>query len=398
MQHATQVALSKRILAHLDARTTDTMDGPDAEEALTHTDIAAFTCPDRPRREWERLFLGMPQCVALSGQIRETGDFLTNDDLRVPILVTRDSEGRARAYLNICRHHGARLTTGCGKARRSFTCPLHGWTYGTNGHLIEIPGRPVFDSAEQALHALTELPLEESHGMIWVAPRPEIAADPSPDLKGLDEELARYGFGGYHHYETRTGVWKMNWKIAIDTFLGSGHFPVLHEETVAPSPFANLSIVDTFGQNSREVVPRRAIIDFRDKPEDDWNLVEQAAIVYILFPNIVVVVQNDHYEIWRFYPVEGKVDEVKVHLDFHIPEPVTTDEAAAHWRRTIDLVMRAVETECVPIGEAIQANMLFGGREKITQGRHGPALHHFEKTVAEAVEARSPDSEPRAAE
>jgi nitrite reductase/ring-hydroxylating ferredoxin subunit len=392
MQHATQVALAKRLLAHLDAKTTDTVD------AVAHNDVTAFTCPDRLEREWRQLFLGMPQYVGLSGQIRDAGDFLTNDDLGVPILVTRDTEGRARAYLNVCRHRGARLTEGCGKAGRSFTCPYHGWTYDTNGHLIGIPDRRNFDGVEQALYGLTELPLEERHGMLWVAPRPEISANPSPDLRGLEDDLASYGFGDYHHYETRVGHWKMNWKIAIDTFLESYHFPVLHKETVAPLLFPNLCVVDTFGQNLREVFPRRAIVDFREQPQSDWDLIEQSAIVYILFPNIAVVVQIDHYEIWRIYPVEGKVDEVKVYLDFYIPEPATTDKAIGHWRRNMDLVMRTVETEDFPVGETIQAGMLSGAQDKIVYGRNEPALHHFEKTVAEAVGARLSESEPRAAE
>ena len=166
MLHSTQVALSKRLLAHVDAKTTDTVD------AVAHNDVVAFTCPDRLAREWEHLFLGMPQYVGLSGQIRETGDFLTNDDLGVPILVTRDKQGKARAFLNVCRHRGARLAEGCGKAGRSFSCPYHGWTYDTNGHLIGIPDRRNFDGVDQALYGLTELPMTELHGMLWVAPRP----------------------------------------------------------------------------------------------------------------------------------------------------------------------------------------------------------------------------------
>ena len=387
MQHATQIALSKRILAHLDAKTTDTVD------AVAYDDVTAFTCPDRLEREWRRLFLGMPQYVGLSGQIGETGDFLTNDDLSVPILVTRDIEGRARAYLNICRHHGARLAVGRGKAGRSFTCPLHGWTYDTKGRLIGIPGRRDFDGAEQAHHGLTELPLEERHGMIWVAPRPEISADPSPDLGGLDEELASYGFEDFHHYETRAGVWKMNWKIAVDTILEPYRFPDLHRGAAAPLPFPNLCVVDTFELNSREVFPRRGIADFHDRPESDWDLVEQSTIVYIVFPNIVVVVQLDHYEIWRLYPVGGKVNEVKVHLDFHGPKPATTNKAVEHWRRNMDLVMRTFETEGFPIGESIQAGILSGARKEVTYCRDEPALYHFEKTVAEAVAARSPGIE-----
>ena len=392
MLHSTQVALSKRVLAHLDARTTDTTSG------IAHNDVAAFTCPDRLAREWERLFLGMPQYVGLSGQIRETGDFLTNDDLGVPILVTRDKDGGARAFLNVCRHRGARLVEGCGKAGRSFSCPYHGWTYDTNGHLIGIPDRRNFDGVEQALYGLTELPLAERHGMLWVAPRPEISADPNPNLEGLDEDLASFHFADYHHYETRVTQWKMNWKIAIDTFLEPYHFAVLHKTTVGPLLFPNLCVVDTFGQNLREVFPRRGIVEMAEKPEAEWDLVEQSAIVYILFPNIAVVAQIDHYEIWRIYPVEGKVDEVKVYLEFYIPEPASSEKAVGHWRRNMDLVMRTVETEDFPVGEGIQAGLLSGAQDLIVYGRNEPALHHFENAVAEAVGARLQAAETTAAE
>ena len=381
MDQPTQIALSKRILAHLEAKTTDTVD------AIAHNTVEAFTCPDRLDREWKQLFLGMPQYVGLSCLIREPGDFLTNDDLGVPILVTRDVDGRARGYLNVCRHRGARLAEGCGKAGRSFTCPYHGWTYDTRGHLIGIPDRRNFDGVEQALYGLTELPLEERHGMIWVAPRPEISANPSPNLEGLDAEFASYDFAGYHHHDTRVGHWKMNWKIAIDTFLEPYHFPILHKETVGPIFFPNLCVVDGFGQNLREIFPRRGIVEMHDQAEADWDLVKHSAIVYQLFPNTVVVVKIDHLEIWQIYPVEGKTDECKVYLEFYIPEPVTNDKALEHWRRNLDLVLRTVETEDFPAGEGIQSGMLSGAQKHIIYGRNEPALHHFEKAAARAVGA-----------
>jgi nitrite reductase/ring-hydroxylating ferredoxin subunit len=392
MLHSTQVALSKRILAHLDAKTTDTVD------TVAHNDVTAFTCPDRLDREWRRLFLGMPQYIGLSGQIRDVGDFLTNDDLGVPILVTRDTEGKARAFLNVCKHRGARLADGCGAAGRSFTCPYHGWTYDTNGHLIGIPDRRNFDGVEQALYGLTELPLEERHGMIWVAPRPEIAANPCPNLGALDDELGHYGFGDYHHYETRVGHWRMNWKIAIDTFLEPYHFPILHRNTVGPVFFPNLCVVDGFGQNLREVLPRRGIIEMHEQDEADWDLVKHSAIVYQLFPNIVVVVQIDHHEIWRIYPVEGKPDECKVYLEFYIPEPADTDKAVTHWSKNLDLTLRTVETEDFPTGEGIQAGLLSGAQERMIYGRNEPALQYFEKAAAEAVGSRLSGSEIRTAE
>jgi len=179
----------------------------------------------------------------------------------------------------------------------------------------------------------------------------------------------------------------MNWKIAIDTFLEPYHFPILHKNTVGPIFFPNLCVVDGFGQNLREIFPRRGIVEMHDQAETEWDLVKHSAVVYQLFPNIVVVVQIDHYEIWRIYPVEGKPDECKVYLEFYIPEPATSEKAVEHWRRNLDLVLRTVETEDFPAGEGIQSGMRSGAQDHIVYGMNEPALHHFEKTAARAVGA-----------
>lgn len=387
MEHATQVALSKRLLAHIDAKTTD------YAPSVAHNDVAAFNCPDRLAREWRALFMGMPQYLGLTCQIREPGDYFTNDDLGVPILVTRDHQGQPRAFLNVCRHRGARLAEGRGNAGRRFSCPYHAWSYDTSGKLVGIPDRGSFDDIDPALHGLRELPLAVRHGLIYVSPKPGGTLDLDPVFNGLDAEFASYRFADYHHYDTKVGRWKMNWKIAIDTFLEPYHFPVLHKTTVGPLLFPNLCIVDTFGKNLREIFPRRGIVEMREEPESDWDLVEQSAIVYILFPNIAVVVQIDHYEIWRIYPAPDKVDETVVYLEFYIPEPATSDKAVEHWRKNLDLVLRTVETEDFPTGEGIQAGLASGAQDRIVYGRNEPALQFFEKTVTDAVGASPPAAE-----
>ncbi len=379
MQHMTQVELSKRVLAHVDAGTTDTT------ESVFRNDITAFTCDHRLAREWEELFLGRPQYLGLSCLVCKPGDYLTNDDLGVPLLVTRDDSGELRAFLNVCRHRGARLVDGCGHAGRGFTCPYHGWTYDIGGRLRGIPDRRNFDGVATAEHGLREIAVVEYHGMIWGAPRPGVEFDIAEMLGGLESEFASYDFGTCHLYGTRSRRWRMNWKIAVDTFLEPYHFPVLHKDTVGPIFFPNLCVVDGFGSNIREVLPRRGIVAMRDQDEADWDLVTNSAIIYLLFPNIVVVVQIDHYEIWRIYPVAGRPDECTVYLEFYIPEPATTDKARGHWDRNLDLTMRTVETEDFPAGEGIQAGLLSGAQDTLVYGRNEPALQLFEKAVADSV-------------
>ena len=119
----------------------------------------------------------------------------------------------------------------------------------------------------------------------------------------------------------------MNWKIIIDTFLEPYHFTPLHNDTVAPIFFPSLCLFEPFGRNLRETLPRRSIVELRDKPASDWDLIRHTAIVYVLFPNTVFVMQADHAEVWRVFPSDARADRSHVDLEFYIPEPATTEKA-----------------------------------------------------------------------
>jgi hypothetical protein len=48
-------------------------------------------------------------------------------------------------------------------------------------------------------------------------------------------------------------------------------------------------------------------------------------------------------------------------------------------------VIRVVETEDFPVGEDIQRGFRSGAQEHITFGRNEPGLHHFHRSVREAL-------------
>jgi phenylpropionate dioxygenase-like ring-hydroxylating dioxygenase large terminal subunit len=178
---------------------------------------------------------------------------------------------------------------------------------------------------------------------------------------------------------------KFNWKLVIDTFLEPYHFAVLHRDTVGPIFIPNLCLFDGFGLNLRETLPRRTIVELNEQPESDWDLVKHTAMVYVLFPNTVVVMQADHLETWRVYPVPGKPDECVTCLDFYIPEPADTESAKRHWERNMDLTIRTVAEEDFPTMAGIQRGLLSGAQESVIIGRNEPALIHWEQACAKAL-------------
>ena len=380
MRQQTQIDLAQRVFDHLDAETTDLSD------QITVNPVSAYNCENRLAGEMQ-LIRSQPILIGLSAKMPNPRDYLTDDNTGVPVIVVRDDDGQVRAFVNACKHRGAKVLSGAGRCGRLLVCPYHAWTYDLTGRLAVVPHKDDFEGFDTDNCRLTELPTVEHDGLIWVRPSGTEPIDADAHLGGLADEFASYGFAGYHHYETRRIDCEMNWKIIIDTFLEPYHFAVLHRDTVAPIFFPNLCLLDTFGRNLRETLPRRTITEMRDQPSENWDLVKHTAIVYVLFPNTVFVMQADHAEVWRVFPRNGRTDQSVTFLEFYTPESVTTQSARGHWERNMDLVVRTVQHEDFPVGEDSQTVFNSGMLDQVVYGKNEPALAFFETTMTAAVEA-----------
>ncbi len=379
-----QRSLMRRALAHVASGTTD------VAESVFLNPASSYTDPKQLAAECELLFRRKPLLMGMSCQLPEPGDCITDDLSGVPVLIVRGQDRKVRAFLNVCTHRGARVVEGAG-SRRAMSCPYHGWTFALDGTLAGIPDQRSFPGIDPAKYGLTPLPCAERNGMIWVVPTPSpdgsSELDAAAYLDALDPEFAALKLEGYHHYQTRVIRHKMNWKLVVDTFLEPYHFAVLHRNTIAPLFYSNVCLFDAIGPHLREVLPRRSLETQKDLPEDQWNYIAHNTIVYVLFPNTVFVVQIDRVETWRVFPVDGKVDECVMHLDFFIPNPIDSDSARRHWERNMDLTVRTVCDEDFPTGEGIQRNLSLGLRKHTVFGLNEPALAHFEQTISKHVTA-----------
>jgi phenylpropionate dioxygenase-like ring-hydroxylating dioxygenase large terminal subunit len=313
------------------------------------------------------------------------GDWMTHDYTGVPILLARRPDGSVSASLNVCRHRGARVAEGCGSGAGSFSCPYHGWTYGLDGKVVARPDERSFTGFDRATAGLRTLPVVEKYGMVWVCPTPEATLDVDGLLDGLATDLAAYRFDTFHHYETRVLQRRINWKLAVDTFLESYHIGALHYDTIGPLYYSNRSTFDGFGRNLRWIAPRRTIGELRNMPESRWDLIDQAVIVYLLFPNTVLVMVQDHLETWHLFPAGNGVDETRMYVSLYTPEPALTDSARRHWNNNFDLLMATVENQDFPVSEGIQRGFYSGAQDDIVFGCNGPALQHYHRSLKSAL-------------
>ncbi|HEY2402811.1 MAG TPA: Rieske (2Fe-2S) protein, partial [Steroidobacteraceae bacterium] len=74
--------------------------------------------------------------AAHTAELRETGSYLTLQVGDFPILLTRARDGRIHAFVNSCRHRGARVCQEPHGVAPKLVCPYHQWTYELDGRLF----------------------------------------------------------------------------------------------------------------------------------------------------------------------------------------------------------------------------------------------------------------------
>jgi phenylpropionate dioxygenase-like ring-hydroxylating dioxygenase large terminal subunit len=378
MEQATQVALARRVIGFVDRGTTELAD------AIYLNPVATYSSAEQAARERDVLFRDHPLFFGLSCELPNPGDYRADDLSGAPILVVRNSAGRLKAFLNVCRHRGAKVATGTGSGKRLFVCPYHAFTYDLDGRLTRLPAEG-FPGVSCAERSLVELPVAERHGMIWVRGTPGGDIDIDALLGGLAPEFAAYRLETYSHYKTQTLAKEMNWKLVIDTFLETWHVATLHRETVGPIFQPNVNAFDAFGRNGRLIIPRRSMMELRAEPESSWDFLKHSAIVYTLFPNALLVWQGDHFETWRAFPVGTDTARCVAEAALFTPTPAVTDKAKRHWDRNFDLLMRTVDAEDFPVCLDIQRGFGAGAQQHIMFGRNEPALGHYHRSLRDAL-------------
>ncbi len=380
MEAVEQINVGRALLALIECGTTAMAD------TVYQQPVSEYMSENVAAAERDKLFGAQAQCLGFSGLLPVAGSYCAHAESGRPLLLTRAEDGKFRAFLNVCRHRGSMVTTGCGRDRQ-LRCPYHAWAYGLDGTLQQRPHDGAFAEIPRQQLSLTEVPAAEYQGMLWVGGS-HSAISPQTFLGGLDRELSAYELDKYQLYCTRRLSCHMNWKLVMDTFFESYHFSALHRDSIAPIFHSNLTTFDAFGDHFRLVAARRTIQQLHDQPESDWDLLPHIAAIYVLFPNVVVVWQGDHFELWEIYPDPERVDSSVARLSLYVGTSADSDSARRYWDRNLDLVLRTVEEEDFVVGEATQKGFATGAQAHFLFGRNEPALAHYHRAVTRTLTTR----------
>lgn len=100
----------------------------------------AFTDRTIFEKEYVAIFDKCWLYLGHASELPEPGSYLTRTVARRPVLFNRDKDGEFHALLNACPHRGAMVCRERHGKSRAFMCMYHGWTFGSDGHLMNLPG------------------------------------------------------------------------------------------------------------------------------------------------------------------------------------------------------------------------------------------------------------------
>ena len=205
-------------------------------------------------RERERIVHADWYCVGRTEDVA-TGSFVVVDVVGESVILVRDRDGVLRAFLNACRHRGARLCEGAGPVGRTIVCPYHAWSYRLDGALAGTPNVADDELIDRASLGLMGVALDVWDGFVWVT----LAEDPSL----LRDQLAlwssddpfqweRYGVGELVVGAKTTYDVAANWKLIVENYNECLHCVNVHPELV-------------------QMVPLYKSGDVIEPAEPDWN-------------------------------------------------------------------------------------------------------------------------------
>ena len=200
------------------ARRVDHLVRHDVVHRSLYTDAELFDL------EMLRVFGGTWLYLAHESELPEPGDFVRRRMGRRQVLIVRTEDGELRGLLNRCTHRGTTLVGEEGGCAKRFVCPYHGWSFGLDGRIQNLPVPDSYDRLYERPFDLGQVALATRAGFVFGT----LAAEPMPldDWLGaagpwLDAHVARYP-GGEMRVQRRTltqeyaANWKMSWDNAAD--------------------------------------------------------------------------------------------------------------------------------------------------------------------------------------
>lgn len=132
-----------------------------APDTFSRVPYGLFQREDVLAAEQRKVFEGAVwNYLGLEAEVPNAGDFKTTFVGRMPVVMTRDTDGEVYAFENRCAHRGALLTLDDFGNAKEHTCVYHAWRYDLQGNLRGV----AFEKGVNGKGGMPESFCKEQHG------------------------------------------------------------------------------------------------------------------------------------------------------------------------------------------------------------------------------------------
>jgi len=353
--------------------------------------------------ERDRVFGTSWVAVALADDVT-TGRLLVRSIGGKSILLTRNSAGELRSFLNSCRHRGTELAVDDCDVASTIRCPYHRWGYTLDGVLVATPR---FEDVAIENFARDDFGLHpvrvEAWGCLIFACLDPSTAPLADWLGDLPDRTRGYGLHTWRVHESQTITINANWKLIAENYQEYYHLTWVHPELAKVS-----RVEDHYRFQGPGMYCGQTTTPVSTNDRDDWSTLPPAAGLdtsdtvsgrfISLFPNVLLSILPNHAFVIILEPItSGQTIETCTWLVPQSSGDVSEDAFATTRSFWLD-----VNNEDIDIVERGQRGIERGG---FTSGRLSPRfeepLHRFHNMIADRfvgldrIPAGDPnDSEP----
>jgi choline monooxygenase len=191
---------------------------------------ACYSSREFYQREVSNIFLKCWNLIGRAEYVKNPGDYFTLSLVGVSLIIMRGDDGRIRAFINSCRHRGAKLLEGEGHCK-AIRCPYHSWLYSTRGDLRAANGMQDTRNFDPSGFGLTEVRLDMWSGFLFVNLDPG-SVSLREYLGDLDSYTQSYEFETMVTVKRKDFTVRTNWKSYIENSMENFHLPTVHQRTI----------------------------------------------------------------------------------------------------------------------------------------------------------------------
>ena len=177
--------------------------------------VSWYVDPEIYKLEQKYIFNQAAQYFGHTLMVPNQGDYFALEWMQNAKALVHNNQGIS-LLSNVCRHRQAIMLEGKGNTQH-IVCPLHRWTYNTQGELLGAPHFP----ENPCLH-LNQTQLQDWNGLLFDTKR-----DIAKDLASLGCQQD-FDFTGYMLNRVMIEEYDFNWKTFIEVYLEDYHVGPFH--------------------------------------------------------------------------------------------------------------------------------------------------------------------------